>query len=333
MGRVGGRSGTADAGVTQREAEVLAAVGEHLTNAEIAARMVISVRTVESHVSSLLRKLAVADRRALSELAAERAATAAAPPVRPPTPLPSALTPFVGRGAERAALGALLVGEAGRADGPRLVTAVGPGGVGKTRLAMAVAADVSDRVADGVWYVDLVPVTDAAMVAPTVAAALGLGEQPGRTADDTLLEWAVDRRAVLVLDNCEHLLDGVALLVERLLAAGAGLVVLTTSRARLMLPFERIFPVGGLSVPDDESGDAVALFEQRAAAAGSRPDVAERARVRRICRGLDGVPLAIELAAARLPALGLDGLEAGLADRLDLLSGARRADERHRSLR
>ncbi|MCO1656221.1 ATP-binding protein [Pseudonocardia humida] len=335
MGYGGGRSGTADTGVTQREAEVLAAVGEHLTNAEIAARLVISVRTVESHVSALLRKLAVADRRALSELAAERAAAGAAapaPPTRPAAPLPSALTPFVGRAAERAELAGLLVGAL---DGQRLVSAVGPGGVGKTRLALAVAADLSDRVVDGVWYVDLVPVTDPAMLAPTVAAALGLGEQPGRTADDTLLEWVADRRAVLVLDNCEHLLDPVALLVERLLAAGPELVVLTTSRARLMLPFERVFPVAGLAVPDGggDGGDAVALFEQRAAAAGSRPDAADRARVRRICAGLDGVPLAIELAAARLPALGLDGLEAGLADRLDLLAGARRADERHRSLR
>src|SRR4051794_37071009 len=322
VGRSGVGYGGADAGVSEREAEVLAAVGEHLTNAEIAARLVISIRTVESHVSSLLRKLGVNDRRALSAIAGERGRPA---PARPAAPLPPALTPFVGRGAERAELAELLAG----AGGARLVTAVGPGGVGKTRLALAVAADVSGRFPDGVWYVDLVPVTDPAMIAPAVAGALGLGEQPGRATEDTLLGWAADRHAVLVLDNCEHLLDGVALLAERLLGQGGPLVVLTTSRARLMLPFERVFPVDGLDAADD----AVALFEERAAAAGAVVVAADRPRVARVCRGLDGVPLAIELAAARLPALGLDGLEAGLADRLQLLGGARRVDERHRSLR
>jgi predicted ATPase/DNA-binding CsgD family transcriptional regulator len=313
----------ADTVISAREAEVLAAVGEHLTNAEIAARLFISIRTVESHVSSLLRKLGAEDRRALTLIAGERT-TAPAPPPMPA--LPSALTSFVGRAQERAALAAAL-------EGQRLVSAVGPGGVGKTRLALAVAADISDRFADGVWYVDLVPVTDASMIAPTIAAALGLGEQQGRTRQQTVLDWATERRALLLLDNCEHLLDGVADLVERLLAQGPGVVVLATSRARLLLPFERVFGVEGLSVGDHADGDAVALFEERAAAAGVVLEPADRPRIARVCRGLDGVPLAIELAAARLPALGVDGLEAGLADRLQLLTGARRVDSRHRSLR
>jgi predicted ATPase/DNA-binding CsgD family transcriptional regulator len=316
--------------VSEREAQVLAAVGEHLTNAEIAARLVISIRTVESHVSSLLRKLGVNDRRALSAIAAEQALPipVGAAPARGAAPLPSALTPFVGRSAERAELGALLTGP----GGARLVSAVGPGGAGKTRLALAVAADVSDRFDDGVWYVDLVPVGDPAMIGAAVAGALGLGEQPGRASEDTVLDWVADRRAVLVLDNCEHLLDGVALLTERLLAAGPALVVLATSRARLMLPFERVFPVAGLSAGAG-GDDAVALFEERALTAGAAVAPADRARVARICRGLDGLPLAIELAAARLPTVGLDGLQAGLADRLLLLTGARRVDGRHRSMR
>jgi predicted ATPase len=204
--------------------------------------------------------------------------------------------------------------------------------VGKTRLALSVAADVTDRFADGVWYVDLVPVTDPSMIASTIAAALGLDEQQGRSRQQTVLDWASGRRALLLLDNCEHLLDAVADLVERLLAHGREVTVLTTSRARLLLPFERVFPVDGLSVGDG-AGDAVALFEERAAAAGVVLGPEERLRIARICRGLDGVPLAIELAAARLPALGVDGLEAGLADRLQLLSGSRRVDSRHRSLR
>ncbi|MCH6166700.1 ATP-binding protein [Pseudonocardia alaniniphila] len=326
------QEGMAEASVSAREAEVLAAVGEHLTNAEIAARLFISIRTVESHVSSLLRKFGVSDRRALSLLAAERSrdpVPPSGPASRRVTPLPSPLTSFVGRKSERAELAAAL-------DGPRLVTAVGPGGVGKTRLALAVAADVSERFADGVWYADLVPVTDSPMVASVVAGAIGLGEQQGRSVRDTVLAWAADRQALFVLDNCEHLVDGVALFVEELLARSPGLVVLATSRARLLLPFERVFPVAGMSVragDDAEGGDATTLFEERATAAGFPITAADRSGIVRICRSLDGVPLAIELAAARLPSLGVDGLEAGLADRLQLLTGGRRVDSRHSSLR
>jgi DNA-binding CsgD family transcriptional regulator len=131
----------ADTVISAREAEVLAAVREHLSHAEIAARLFISIRTVESHVSSLLRKLGAEDRRALTLIAGERTAAPAPPP--PVPALPPALTSFVGRARERAELAVAL-------DGQRLVSAVGPGGVGKTRLALAVAADVSDRFADAV---------------------------------------------------------------------------------------------------------------------------------------------------------------------------------------
>ncbi|SHM72465.1 ATP-binding protein [Cryptosporangium aurantiacum] len=307
--------------VSAREAEVLAGIGERLTNAEIAGRLFISVRTVESHVSALLRKLGANDRRALAGMAADLAAAPRA------GALPSSLTPLVGRAAERAALTAALRDH-------RLVTAVGPGGVGKTRLALAVAAELGDRFADGVWYVDLVPVTDGAMVAPAVAYLLGLGEQPGRSAEETVLAWLADREVLLVLDNCEHLVDGVVVMLERLLTRCPGVRVLAVGRARLLVPYERVFLVPGLSVEGD-GGDAVELFLARAAASGGLGSAAfvERPRVAAICRGLDGMALAIELAAARLPALGLDGLEAGLDDRLRLLTGGRRVDDRHRSLR
>ena len=325
--------------MSAREAEVLAALGEHLTNAEIAARLFISVRTVESHVSSLLRKLQLSDRRALAVAAANlRPAAPGLAGARSPETqdrgvraevalLPAPLTSFVGRTAERAALAAAL-GE------HRLVTAVGPGGVGKTRLALSVVGDVAGRYADGAWYVDLVPVTDPAMVAPAIAAALGLGEHQGRSSENSVLGWLASRETLLVLDNCEHLLDGMPVLLERLLAGSPRLSVLLTSRARLLVPFEWVFPVPGLSVEGDGGpGDAVELFAVRAAAAGSPLAPGDMERAAAVCRGLDGMALAIELTAARFPSLGLDGIEAGLADRMSLLAGGRRADDRHRSLR
>ena len=150
---------------------MLEGVAEHLTNAEIGAKLFISVRTVESHVSSLLRKLGARDRRALAGIAASlepapAASGGSAVPASGTARWPSPLTSFIGRAAERAALAEAL-------GSHRLVTAVGPGGVGKTRLAQVVAADMTDRYADGAWYVDLVPVTDRAMVGPGAGGCAG----------------------------------------------------------------------------------------------------------------------------------------------------------------
>jgi predicted ATPase/DNA-binding CsgD family transcriptional regulator len=325
---VSSASALAGAGVSDREAEVLALLGEHLSHAEIAARLFISVRTVESHVASLRRKLGVAGHRELIRLAAGYRAAAAERAPASAARLPSPLTSFIGRDSERAALAAAL-GES------RLVSLIGPGGIGKTRLALAVAADMAGRFPGGIWCADLVLVAEAAMLPAAVMTAIGLSESSSRPAEDVLADGVRDRRALLVLDNCEHLVNSVAALTERLLSAGPDLVVLVTSRIRLVVPHETVYIVPGLSVPPDESdgGDAVALFAVRAAAAGAALGAGgDRRRVAGICRTLDGVPLAIELAAARLPSLGLDGLEAGLADQLSLLAGGSRQPARHRSL-
>ncbi len=316
---------TATVDISAREAEVLTLVGEHLSNAEIGARLFISVRTVESHVSSLLRKLGVPDRRALAQHASE--------PVRadrshPAPELPAPLTSFIGRRRERAELTEMI-----RND--RQVTAVGPGGVGKTRLALSVAAEVAEEFSDGVWFVDLVPITspDIDVVAGTVGLALGLGEQPGRGMDESVLAALADRHALLVLDNCEHVRDGVAPFIERLLAACPRVTVLATSRARLLVPFERAYTVPPMSLAGDGESDAVALFMDRAAASGWPPNHALREQVAAFCGGLDGMALAIELAAARWTTLGLDGLTDGLSDQLRMLAGGARTDDRHRSVR
>ena len=311
-------------GISAREEEVLAALGEHLSNAEIGAKLFISVRTVESHVSSLLRKLGATDRRELADMAArmtqpDGAQTAAA--------IPSPLTSFVGRASEQAALAQAL-------QDHRQVTAVGPGGVGKTRLALAVIAKAADTFADGVWFVDLVPVSEPDMVGAAVAAALGIGKQQGRSTEAVIAGALATADTLLTFDNCEHVLDGVAPLVERLLSDCPKLTVLATSRARLTVPFEWVFPVPPLSLPaDDGQSDAVALFTERAEAADWPVAAADHDRVADICRALDGVALAIELAVARLPVLGLDGLHTGMSDQLRLLAGGQRADDRHSSVR
>ena len=309
--------------VSEREAEVLAALAEHLTNAEIAQRLHISVRTVESHVSSLLRKLAMPDRRALAAYGADLAS--AGPPVDGGLLRggPASLTSFVGRRDELAALTTAL-------SESRLVNLVGPGGVGKTRLVVEAAALAAPGFPAGAWFIDLVPVRSGA-VATALAAALNVAERPNASLEDALVEAMRSRRALLVLDNCEHVLAPVALLIERLLLACPELRIVATSRELLGIAGERVVPVAAL-----DEADAVRLFIERAQSLdpgfASDLDGDDTALVD-VCRRLDGIPLAIELASARCAVIGLDGVRAGLGDRLRLLTGARGNDNRHRSLR
>ncbi|MFD6431671.1 ATP-binding protein [Streptomyces venezuelae] len=205
--------------------------------------------------------------------------------------------------------------------------------MGKTRLAFAVAADAADDFADGAWFVDLAPLTDPGRVDAAVAAAVNVGEQPGRGLAEVLTTALAGREALLVLDNCEHVREGVAPFLERLLPACPRLRVLAISRARLLVPFERVYTVPPLSRAGGDESDAVTLFMERAAAVGWPPGPAVSEGVVALCERLDGMALAIELAAARWPTLGLDGLTAGLSDQLRMLAGGARADDRHRSLR
>ncbi|MEV0589903.1 ATP-binding protein [Nonomuraea cavernae] len=304
--------------VSEREAEVLAAVGARLSNAQIANRLHISVRTVESHVSSLLRKYGVPDRQALAALAvrAEHDQAGYGTPDGRLAGLPVALTSFVGREREREA-----VLEAFGAS--RLVTLLGPGGVGKTRLAAAVCSSSPM----GGAFVDLVPARDG-FVTQAAATVLGVTERAGEPLEDAVVERLGRDRALLVLDNCEHVLDAAAGFAGRLLAACPGVRILVTSRERLGVPGERTVPLAPLPL----SSDAEALFVDRATAVDPEFD-ADPALLTEICARLDGMPLAIELAAARSASLGASGLLTALDDTLRLLSGGRVADQRHRSLR
>ncbi|MGS2617165.1 ATP-binding protein [Micromonospora sp. LZ34] len=298
--------------ISRREADVLAALGERLTNAEIAAKLFISVRTVESHVSSLLRKFGVTDRLALARIARPRTT---APATLPGLPAPR--TSFIGRAHERDAVLTAL-------DAARLVTLVGPGGVGKTRLAIEVSREAHPGHGG---FVDLVAV-QAGFVAQAVATRLGIREGPQQPLMDAIVDDLGRRRALLVLDNCEHLVDAVAQFVDRVLAACPEVTVLATSRQRLGLPGERTVAVGPLPL----ASDAERLFQDRAAAADPGL-VGEPAAVADICARLDGIPLAIELAAARTASLGIDTLRAALSDSLRVLDGGRGYDQRHHSLR
>jgi predicted ATPase/DNA-binding SARP family transcriptional activator len=264
-------------------------------------------------------------------LAAAQPAPAHAPsmPSRPGN-LPEPLSSFRGRNIELEQVDHAI-------DSSRLVTLIGPGGVGKTRLAVAAAARRRAQHSGGVWLVELANVTDPVAVAPAAAAAVGasgpaLGDdQPSGSTAELIARHLTGRSLVIVLDNCEHVIDEAAALAQALVGALPGLRVVATSREPLGVPGEILVPIVGL-VP----ADAVELFGDRARAVqpGFDPDGAAEAVIDGICRRLDGLPLAIELAAARLRTLPLATLAERLDDRFALLSrGARTALPRQRTLR
>jgi len=239
--------------------------------------------------------------------------------------LPAQLTSFVGRQAELTELRQLMAGK-------RLVTLTGAGGAGKTRLAVEVAAQLATEFSDGVWYVDLAPITNPAVTTVTVARTLGLPDETGRSTMEQLVRFFGEKTSLLLLDNCEHLLNACGSLVVELLAACPNLTMLTTSREPLGVPGELSWRVPSLSVADE----AIELFADRARHARPNFVVSEgnRALVEKICERLDGMPLAIELAAARVRALSLRQIVDSLHDRFRLLTGgARTAVRRQQTLR
>jgi predicted ATPase/class 3 adenylate cyclase/DNA-binding CsgD family transcriptional regulator len=252
--------------------------------------------------------------------------------------LPSQATGFVGRTVELAELRALVSG------GSRLVTIAGPGGIGKSRLALQLAADVLDGTGDGVWLAELAPVTEPELVTRTAAAALRVSEAPGRPMLDTLIDALGDRELLLILDNAEQVLGAVAKLADAVIRSCPRVSLLVTSREPLGLHGEHVFrvpglavPPAGLAAPDRLAGfESVQLFTEHAALRrrGFVVDDASAAAVAAICVRLDGIPLALELAAARLGSLSVPEISARLDQRFRLLTtGNRTALPRHQTLR
>ena len=268
----------------------------------------------------------------------ETGSLVALPRARPPDNLPLELSSFIGRQRELVEVKRLL-------GGTRLVTLYGSGGAGKTRLALAVAKELIEEFEAGVWWAELAPISEPDLVPGAVASALGLREAPDLSPTETLVEHLEPRRTLLVLDNCEHLVDGCAVLADTLLRACPELEILATSREPLRVAGESSWPVPSLSLPDSGERlpgaelmryEAVGLFVERAKAVDSGFALTDRnaAAVARLCRGLDGIPLAIELAAARVRVLTAEQISEKLEDPLGLLTtGGRSAAARHKTLR
>jgi predicted ATPase/DNA-binding winged helix-turn-helix (wHTH) protein len=255
-------------------------------------------------------------------------------PVVPKSNLPEVATPLIGRAAELAELCEL-------ATRHRLLTITGPSGIGKTRLAVAVAHALCPRYPDGVWLVDLAPLTKPAMVVAASATALALPPGAEGLSIEPLVSAVRHRSLLLLLDNCEHLVAAVAEMVDALLRQAPGVSILATSQESLRCPWEQVFRLDPLGLPPAGAEDirqfgAVEFLAAQIRALDRRfeLDDGNAAAVSEICRRLDGIPLALEMAAARVPMFGIEGLRSRLDDRLHVLTtGSRTSEARHRTLR
>jgi predicted ATPase/class 3 adenylate cyclase len=255
------------------------------------------------------------------------------PPLRAldtaPGNLPRAVTSFIGRESEVAEVEAAVRSH-------QLVTLTGVGGVGKTRLALEVAARLADEFPDGVWFFELAAVTDPAAVPDAVAAILGITQQPGKTVSESVAAALEGRVRLLVIDNCEHILHAAADLMEAILERSATVRVLATSREGLGVADEQLWLVPSLDVDAGTDSSAVSLFVERAHSVAQRFSLAgndETTAVVEICQRLDGIPLAIELAASRMQSMTVTEMRDRLDQRFRLLVGSRRGLERHHTLR
>ena len=254
--------------------------------------------------------------------------------VAAPTNLPQPVSELIGRDDEVEEVSNLV-------GAGRLVTLTGPGGIGKTRIALAVARRLLPQFPDGVWLAEFSPLSDPGLIATTIAAAVGLELGGGSLSAQRLAQALAVRRLLMVLDTCEHVIDAAATMAEAVLRAGSAAHIVATSREPLRVEGEQLYRVSPLAVPAEDAESlleygAARLFVERARAAESDlvPDLGGATAIAAICRRLDGIPLAIEMAAARVATLGVEGLAARLDDRFRLLTrGRRTALPRHQTLR
>lgn len=300
--------------LSRRQTEIVHLVAAGLSNREIAKRLWLSERTVESHVATLFVKLDAGSR---TELATRFFRDGLAQVPKTNLPLPTG--GLIGRAREVEQIQSALLDDS-------LVTLTGPGGVGKTRVALAVAAQLSDRFRDGVWLAELAPVADGHRVVTSIAQAVGVERLDENRPLEGLIARLRRRSLLLVLDNCEHLISQTAIVANALLKGCPGVRILATSREALKVEGERIYLVPPLDLPA-----ATELFVERSRQSDRRFALtdANASFVAAISRRLDGIPLAIELAAARVNVLSLEALTAMLDQRFTILSHGRRTTLPH----
>jgi predicted ATPase/DNA-binding CsgD family transcriptional regulator len=326
-------------GLTPREMHVARLVSEGLTDREVGERLFITRRTAEWHLKQIFNKLGFNSRSQVAAWVARDQAvgSAAESSTAHRQNLPLQLTTFVGRINQLSEIQNLLATK-------RLVTLTAVGGAGKTRLALEVAGRARDAFPDGTWFVDLTLAKDGHQISRVFGSALGVHEMPRQPMAETVIQHLSGRHLLLVVDNCEHVIDDCAGLVDTILRSCPDVALLATSREPLRVRGETVWPVPLLAVPDAAASidlhelpecEAVALFLDRAHLTANKFELsAENASaVAELCRRLDGIPLAIELAAARIGLMSPDQMLERLEDRFGLLtSGSRTSPTRHRTL-
>jgi predicted ATPase/DNA-binding CsgD family transcriptional regulator/tetratricopeptide (TPR) repeat protein len=324
--------------LTRRENDILTLLAQNLTDREIAERLVLSLNSVKWYVRQVIAKFGVKNRKEAVARAQEIGLIpGGAPVIKTAHNLPRPLSSFIGREKEIDQVVRMVW------EYP-LVTLTGAGGVGKTRLAQVAAAELADDFTDGVWYVELASLANPQLLVQTIAGVVGIHEAPGRSLVDALLDRLYDHQVLLVLDNCEHLIQTCAEIAHTLLTHLPRLKVIVTSREPLGLTGEAVFRVPSLSYPQNSlpeelesclGFESVRLFVERAQAVQTdfQLTAANAPLVAQICQWMDGNPLAIELTAARMRMLTVEQIAARLDQTFRLLTGGSRTElPRHQTL-